>query len=90
MCHTTNPTLLRQSAQQAFRFRSEPLGRAPRTMDLVKGACRTHGGECNAAYNARTLPMAGAQFKQNHPKFVKPTMRCDTGETVGYSECAYV
>jgi hypothetical protein len=30
--------------------------------------------------------MAGAQFKQNHPKFVKPTMRCDTGETVGYSE----
>jgi hypothetical protein len=25
------------------------------------------------AYNARTLPMAGAQFKQNHPKFVKPT-----------------
>jgi hypothetical protein len=30
--------------------------------------------------------MAGAQFKQNHPKFVKPTMRCDTAETVGYSE----
>ena len=30
--------------------------------------------------------MAGAQFKQNHPKFVKPTMRCDTTETVGYSE----
>ena len=33
----------------------------------------THGGECHAAHNARTLPMAGAQFKQNHPKFVKPT-----------------
>ena len=30
--------------------------------------------------------MAGAQFKQNHPKFVKPIMRCDTAETVGYSE----
>lgn len=55
-------------------------------MDLVKGACRTHGGECNAVHDARTLPMAGAQFKQNHPKFVKPIMRCDTAETVGYSE----
>ena len=30
--------------------------------------------------------MAGAQFKQNHPKFVKPTMGCDKAETVGYSE----
>jgi hypothetical protein len=30
--------------------------------------------------------MAGAQFKQNQPKFVKPIMRCDTAETVGYSE----
>ena len=30
--------------------------------------------------------MAGAQFKQNHPKFVKQTMRCDTAEPVGYSE----
>jgi hypothetical protein len=30
--------------------------------------------------------MVGAQFKQNHPKFVKPTMRCDTAKTVGYSE----
>jgi hypothetical protein len=30
--------------------------------------------------------MAGAQFKQNHPKFVKPTMRCDTADTVAYSE----
>jgi hypothetical protein len=30
--------------------------------------------------------MAGAQFKQNRPKFVKPIMRCDTAETVGYSE----
>ena len=33
--------------------------------------------------------MTGAQFKQNHPKFVKPTLRCDTAGTVGYSEwCA--
>ena len=31
--------------------------------------------------------MAGAQFKQNHPEFVKQTMRCDTAEPVGYSEC---
>ena len=30
--------------------------------------------------------MAGAQFKQNHPKFVKLTICCDTIETVGYSE----
>ncbi len=30
--------------------------------------------------------MAGAQFKQNYPKFVKPTMGCDTAEPVGYSE----
>lgn len=30
--------------------------------------------------------MAGAQFKQNHPKFVKPAMCCDTAETVRYSE----
>ena len=30
--------------------------------------------------------MAGAQFKQNHPEFVKQTMRCDTAEPVGYSE----
>lgn len=30
--------------------------------------------------------MAGAQFKQNHPKFVKLTMRYDTAKTVGYSE----
>ena len=30
--------------------------------------------------------MAGAQFKQNQPKFVKPSMRCDIAETVGYSE----
>jgi hypothetical protein len=30
--------------------------------------------------------MAGAQFKQNHPKFVKPTLRCDTVDTVEYSE----
>ena len=34
----------------------------------------------------RTLPMAGAQFKQNHPEFVKPALRYDTAETVGYSE----
>jgi hypothetical protein len=54
-------------------------------MDLVKGACRTHGGECNAAHDAMTLPVAGAQFKQNCPKFVKPTMRCDVVDTVGYS-----
>ncbi len=81
-----NPTLLRQSAQRADQLRSGPLGQARRTMDLVKGACRTHGGECNAAHNAKTLPMAGAQFKQNHPKFVKPTIRCDAADTVGYSE----
>jgi hypothetical protein len=43
----------------------------------VKGACRTHGGECNAAYDAKTLPMAGAQFKQNQCEIVKPTMHCD-------------
>jgi hypothetical protein len=30
--------------------------------------------------------MAGAQFKQNHPEFVKPTLHCDTAYTVGYSE----
>ena len=30
--------------------------------------------------------MAGAQFKQNHPKFVKQTTCCDTAEAVGYSE----
>jgi len=35
MCHTPNPTLLRQSAQRADRFRSGPLGQDPRTMDLV-------------------------------------------------------
>jgi hypothetical protein len=29
--------------------------------------------------------MAGAQFKQNHPKFVKPTMRYDAAASVGYS-----
>jgi len=55
-------------------------------MGLVKEACRTHGGECNAAQIAITLPMAGAQFKQNHPKFVKPTMHCDAACTVRYSE----
>ena len=59
-------------------------------MDLVKGACGTHGGECNAAHVAKTLPMAGAQFKQNHSEIVKPSMCCDTVETVRYSESAYV
>lgn len=83
MYHTPSPTPLRQSAKRADRFQSGPLGQAPRTMDLVKGACRTHGGECNAAQNARTLPLAGAQFKQNHPKFVKLTLRCDTAGAVG-------
>ena len=29
--------------------------------------------------------MAGAQFKQNHPKFVKLNMRYHTAEAVGYS-----
>ena len=29
--------------------------------------------------------MAGAQFKQNHPEFVKPTLHCDTADIVGYS-----
>jgi hypothetical protein len=56
-------------------------------MDLVKGACRTRGGECNAADDAKTLPIAGAQFKQNHYEIVKSNMCCDTAETVGYSEC---
>lgn len=86
MCHIPNPALPRQSAQPAVPFPSELLGRAPRTVDLVKGACRTHGGECNAAHNARTLPMAGAQFKQNHDEIVKPTMSYHPTETVGYSE----
>jgi len=54
-------------------------------MGLVKEACRTHGGECNAVPNAMTLPMAGVQFKQNHPKFVKPTKRCDADDSVEYS-----
>ena len=55
-------------------------------MDLVKGACRTHGGECNAAHDAQTLPMTGAQFKQNHSEIVKPSMCCDAANTVEYSE----
>jgi len=42
-------------------------------MGLVKEACRTHGGECYAAKDAKTLPMAGAQLKQNHCEIVKPT-----------------
>jgi hypothetical protein len=50
------------------------------------GACHTHRGEYNAAHNAKTLPMAGAQFKQNHPEFVKPMIRCDAANAVGYSE----
>jgi hypothetical protein len=54
-------------------------------MDLVRGACRTHGGECNAAYNAKTLPIAGAQFNQNRTNVVKLTLHCDTADTVGYS-----
>jgi hypothetical protein len=29
--------------------------------------------------------MAGAQFKQNPPEFVKPTRHCDTDDIVGYS-----
>ncbi len=81
-----SPTHLRQSAQRADQLRSGPLGQARRTMDLVEGACHTHGGECDAAHNAKTLPMAGAQFKQNHPKFVKPAIRCDAANAVGYSE----
>jgi len=54
-------------------------------MDPVKGACRTHGGECNAVDDATTLPMAGAQFNQNRPYVVKLTVYCDTADTVGYS-----
>ena len=54
-------------------------------MGLVKEACGTHGGECNAAHGAKTLPMAGGQLKQNYPKFVKPTMRCDAADLVEYS-----
>ena len=52
-------------------------------MDLVKGACRTHGGECNAAHNARTLPMAGAQFKQNHVKL--SSRRCAVTQPIQWS-----
>ena len=85
MCRRPIPTLLRQSAQRADRLRSGPLGQAPHTMGLVKEACRTHGGECNAADDAKTLPMAGTQFKQNHREFVKPTMHCD-GTAVEYSD----
>jgi hypothetical protein len=55
-------------------------------MGLVKEACRTHGGECTAAYAAKTLPMAGAQFKQNQCEIVKLTIHCDGGGTVEYSE----
>lgn len=36
--------------------------------------------------DAKTLPMAGAQFKQNHCEIVKSIMCYDTAETVGYSE----
>lgn len=54
-------------------------------MDPVKGACHTHGGECNAAHCAKTLPMAGGQFNQNHPKVVKLTLHCDTADAVEYS-----
>jgi hypothetical protein len=54
----------------------------------VKEACRTHGGECPAADDAPTLPMAGPQFKQNQYEIVKPkpTMHCAGAGTVGYSE----
>ena len=86
MCHKPNLTLLQQSTQRADRLRSEPLGQARRTVDLVKGACRTHRGECTAADATKTLPMAGAQFKQNQYEIVKPTMPCDGTRTVGYSE----
>ena len=86
MCHKPNPTLLRQSTQRADRLRSGPLGQARRTVDLVKGACRTHGGECTAADATKTLPIAGAQFKQNQYEIVKPTMPCDGTGAVGYSE----
>ena len=55
-------------------------------MDLVKGACRTHGGEHTAAEATKTLPMAGSQFKQNQCQIVKPTMHCDETSAVGYSE----
>lgn len=55
-------------------------------MDLVKGACRTHGGERTAADATKTLPMAGSQFKQNQCQIVKPTMHCDGTSAVGYSE----
>ena len=32
-----------------------------------------------------TLPMAGAQFKQNRTNVVKLALHCDTADTVGYS-----
>jgi|GWRWMinimDraft_15_1066023.scaffolds.fasta_scaffold33093_2 hypothetical protein len=76
MCRTPTPTLLRQSAQRPNLLRSGPLGQARRTMDLVKGACRTHGGESDAAHDAKTLPIAGAQFKQNHYEIVKSSRCC--------------
>jgi hypothetical protein len=85
MCRTATPTLLRQSARRPDLLRSGPLGQARRTMDLVKGACRTHGGEHTAADATKTLPMAGSQFKQNQCQIVKPTMHCDETSAVGYS-----
>jgi len=86
MCHKPNLTLLQQSTQRADRLRSGPLGQARHTVDLVKGACRTHRGEFTAADATKTLPMAGAQFKQNQYEFVKPTIPCNGTGAVGYSE----
>ena len=54
-------------------------------MDPVKGACRTHGGERNAASCAKTLPVAGSKFNQNRPIVVKLTLHCDTADAVEYS-----
>lgn len=59
-------------------------------MGLVKEACRTHGGECNAAKDAKTLPMAGAQLKQNHCEIVKPTMPVTRPEQWGIVRVAHL
>lgn len=44
----------------------------------------------NAAHNAKTLPMAGAQFNQNHGEIVKPVIRCERARSVEYSSAAHL
>ena len=53
----------------------------------MKEACRTHGGECPAADDAPTLPMAGAQFKQNQYEIVKQTMRPKNRDSNSVDAC---